>query len=84
MNKAFMVFSGYPQDGCLLVFAENRNKAKSVSVSSPFDWEYSQMNTRRQPDYDKYSESDTAYVVESNDDLPKDAPPFFADEAYEI
>ena len=79
MNKAFMVFSGYPQDGCLLVFAENRNKAKSVSVSSPFDWEYQEMNTERQPNYDKYSKHDSPHIMECNDDLPKDAPTFFTD-----
>ena len=84
MNKAFMVFSGYPQDGCLLVFAENRNKAKSISVGQLFDWEYCQINTRRQPEYDKHSEKDSAYIVESNDDLPEDAPPFFANEGFEF
>ena len=79
-----MIFSGYPQDGCLLAFAENRNKAKSVSVSGPFDWEYSEMNTRRVPAYDKYSEQDDSYVIECNDDLPKEAPPFFSDESYDM
>jgi len=77
MNKAFMIFSGCPSDGCLLVFAENRNKAKSLSVGSNWDWEYQDMNSRREPEYDKYATKPMR--IEDNSELPEGAPPFFSD-----
>jgi len=73
--KAYMVFSGYPSDGCLLVYAETRNKAKYLATGSLFDWEYWEINTRREPEYDKYH--DAPLVIEDNNDLPDDAPDFF-------
>ena len=81
MNKAFMIFSGSPSDGCLLVFAENRNKAKFLAVGSNFDWEYRDMNTRREPDYDKYATKELR--IEDNSELPDGAPSFFWEETYD-
>ena len=81
--KAYMVFSGYPQDGCLLVYAETSNKAKSLCVGHDFDWEYTQMNSRRQPDYDQHFNG-TNTIIECNDDLQKGVPPFFSDAGIEI
>ncbi|GMR15843.1 MAG: hypothetical protein BMS9Abin31_0137 [Gammaproteobacteria bacterium] len=76
--KAYMIFSGYPQDGCLLVFAESRNKAKyAVSISGYFDWDYENMNSRRMKPYDKYYKGRS--MVDCNDDLPKNAPSFYSD-----
>ena len=77
--KAFMVFSGYPCDGCLLVFAETRNKAKAAALNHSFEWEYIHMNTRRQPDYDKYSCEVGLTVIDDNDGLPSDAPDFYSE-----
>ena len=77
--KAFMVFSGYPSDGCFLVFADSSNKAKSLvsGNGSPFEWEYIDMNARRVPDYDCYAGKVKYPIVDCNQDLPNDAPPFF-------
>ncbi len=79
MIKAFMVYSGFPSDGCQLVFAETANKAKSMCVGHLQDWDYVDMNCRRMPRFDEFVDSDYPYLVDDNIDLPKDAPRFYAD-----
>ncbi len=78
--KAYMTFSRCPSEGCELVYANNRNEAKKLSTHNNFEWEYIDINTKRIPHYDKYS--DSVAVFESNDDLPDCAPDFFLDEIY--
>lgn len=76
--KAFMVYSGYPQDGCILVFAESHNKAKSMCINNLFCWEYIEMNCKRVPNYDGcFNEP---IVIEDNDALPKGVEPFYTHE----
>lgn len=77
--KAFMIYAGWPQDGCILCFAETRNKARHACTGILFEWEYAEMSTKRVPDYDKYAEEVGPAVIETNDDLPKGAPPFYRD-----
>ena len=77
--KAFMIYSGWPQDGCLLVFAESANKAKSMCVGVLFDWEYTEMNSRRVKDFDKVAEAVGKAIIETNDDLPEWADKFYSD-----
>jgi len=81
MNKAFMTFSGSPMDGCELVYAETANKARNMSAGGNFDWDYTDINAHRKPEYDKYC--DKPCVIECNDDLPKGAPLFFRDFGYD-
>ena len=77
--KAYMVFSGDPQDGCMLIYAETANKATSFGVGQLFDWDYIQMNCRRMPDYDQYADQITCQLIETNADLPEGAHPFYSD-----
>ncbi len=80
--KAYHLFCGYPLDGSLLVFAETRNKARMKALrSGPYDWEYEYIHIRanRAEEWDKYA--DVERIVETNDELPEDAPPFYDDEA---
>lgn len=73
--KAYMLFSGYPQDGCLLVYAETRNKARYLGTGSPWHWDYEDINSFRRPKFDQYCDEPRAF--ETDDDLPDDAPEFY-------
>ena len=75
--KVFVTFCGSTWDGCLLVVAETRNKARAMAVGSPWSWEYRDINSRRVPEYDKYF--DKPQVIEANDELPDGAPDFYLD-----
>jgi hypothetical protein len=79
--KAYMTFSGYPSDGCELVYAVSRNQAKQLSTHNNFEWEYIDINTKRVPIYDEFYYG--ASVIECNSDLPPKAPKFFIDTCYE-
>jgi len=76
--KAYMVFSGDPYDGCILVFAETANKARSISYDSLFHWDYIGTLAHRCRDYDQYYNGRA--IIESNSDLPKGAPDFYNDD----
>ena len=78
-DKAFMVFSGFPCDGCQLVFAETRNKAKVLTIGHLWEWDYVDMNVRRLPEYDKYADKVSHQLIDDNDELPEDAPDFYSD-----
>jgi hypothetical protein len=41
-------------------------------------WEYIYTSARRAPSWDRYAAGER--VIETNDDLPKDAEPFYIDE----
>ena len=73
--KAYIVFDEDPYWGCVLVYAENRNKAKMASYNKLFKWDYIDMTALRRPDYDKYYNGNP--VIETNGDLPNDAPEFY-------
>ncbi|MCK5602836.1 hypothetical protein KAR91_13225, partial [Candidatus Pacearchaeota archaeon] len=53
-----MADSGYTADGCLLVFAETRNLARSVTsrngIADGFLDEYEHIRCRRMPLFDKW------------------------------
>ncbi len=83
--KAFYVFSCDPLDGTLLVFAETASRARYRAFKDGlYDWsswdEYTDIRARRAPEWDKYADSER--VVETNDDLPDGAPPFYNDEGW--
>ena len=80
--KAYMVFSGEPQWGCILVYADNRNKAKAKCVGWSFDWDYVEMNAKRKPEFDKYYPELKHDIVDENAELPEGAPAFYAN--YEV
>lgn len=73
--KAWNAFCFSPRDGCLLVYAENRNKARYIASRSLWEWEYNLITAVRVKDYDEYY--DKAEYFETNDDLPVDAPAFY-------
>jgi hypothetical protein len=78
--KAFAVSWGDPDDhGCVLCYATGRNQARAYSLRyGPwYGAEYIEMTARRAPDFDQYSEGEPAYIIETNDELPEGAPPFF-------
>ena len=81
MNKAYMVFPGDdPFDqGCVLTFAESRNKAKSFTmIYGPWmGITYLEMNARRIKRFDKHSPVNGPKIFETNEELPE---PFFNDE----
>lgn len=77
--RAWHVFQGEPTEGSLLIFASNRNRAKTVGFKKgPWEWEgYLTLSARRAPEWDKFALEER--VIEANDELPKDAPPFYDD-----
>ena len=77
MLKAYNVYPGNnPFDyGCILVFAETRNKARTIGWhQGPWFSEYMEMSARRVKRFDKYTIGVEPYIIESNDELPE---PFF-------
>lgn len=57
---------------CLLVFARDRNEARSLSFHHGFwNCDYIYFHAIRKPIFDQYAQSDVAYAVETNDDLPE-------------
>ena len=80
--KAWMADSGYPGDGCLLVFAPTRNLARSVTsrngIAAGFLDEYQYIRCRRMPAFDKWYRGQA--IIETNEDLPKECPLTFYSE----
>ena len=74
--KAWIADGGSPVEGCLLVFAETRNKAKAVTVNNGicvgFLDEYRYVRCRRMPEFDEWYRDKA--IVEQNIDLPKECP----------
>ena len=67
-------------DGCVLVFAETRNQARSVACKEgPWcGWyEYPDFKALRVPAFDQYAEGEESYFIEFNRELPEGAEPFF-------
>lgn len=80
---AFMVYPGEsPRNGCLLVYAENRNQARQFAATKgPFMEDYIEMRARRVPSFDQYSHgTGLPFCFETNDDLPPGAPEFYDDQ----
>ncbi len=76
--KAWMTFDTDETDGCLLVYAETRNKARSVASRGIWeDWEYISITARRAKNFDKYYKG--INCIEDNDELPDGAPNFYSD-----
>ena len=80
--KAWCVYPGNNtfDEGCILVFAISRNKAKSLGLSKG-PWiglEYLDFKAKRTPAFDKYFNKNNL-IIETNNELPKDAPDFFAE-----
>ena len=81
--RAWCVFCGHPSDGCLLVFASTRNKARTTGLSKglwEWDW-YIDIRATRAPEHDKYATGSEPYVVHENADLPEGAKPFYWNES---
>ena len=75
--KAYIVYPGdNPHDeGCILVFTENRHKARlRGALQGPWCVPYMEMNARRAKDFDKQAKGNVTYHVETNDELDE---PFF-------
>ena len=81
-NKAYVVYPGNDpyDDGCVLVFAENRNKARSFTMTyGPWVGNtYLEMNARRVKQFDQYA-TDKPKIYDTNDGLPE---PFFTEPEY--
>ena len=80
--KAYCVCYGNELGGGILVFAHNRNEARTIGFKKG-PWmadDYIYMKARRVPGFDKYAKMDTPYFVDSNDQLPV---PFFSEEKEE-
>lgn len=76
--KAWHVHDGEPGEASELVFATTRNMARSLSCRAGlWEWEYQNTTAKRAPKWDAYA--DRERVIEHNDQLPKDAPHFYAD-----
>lgn len=75
--KAYMTFSYDPAEGCVLIYATTRNKARYISSNSLFCWDYDGINAIRKPKFDKYYNG--VSVIETNKYLPTDAPDFYID-----
>ena len=90
MLKAYCVFAGdSPWDWgyVLLVYAQDASKARWHGYQEFFsgDVEFIEMRARRAADFDQYCSTDdgrTSYSIDTNDDLPADAPDFYSDELY--
>jgi hypothetical protein len=82
--RAWIVFSGEPYDGCLLVYARNRNEARSTGFrKGPWEWsDYIDVDAHRRPRYDAYATGNQPYIIETNDELPDGAEPFYDDNLY--
>ncbi len=80
--KAYWVYCYSPEDGILLVFAETANKARAKAYQDgPYDWkfEYLDIRAKRAKEWDRYASGER--IIETNDELPAGAPPFYHNEA---
>jgi len=85
MLKAYMVYPGdnIQEMGCLLVFAHGRNAARLLGFHEfPSECAYIEFNAIRKPEFDIYVrlDTDTPYSIDTNDELPEGAPPFYTEE----
>lgn len=69
--KAYCVFIDNPFDGCLLVFAKTRGRAKMMWWDN---YEYTAISANRIKIYDEYIEDDKPREFMDNDDLLAFAP----------
>ena len=77
---AWHIFDGDPYEASLLVFAASRNRARYIAYRYCL-WDYQEyvhVSARRAPPWDGLF--DCEKVVETNEDLPAGAPPFYNDE----
>ena len=82
--KAWSVFPGDApcDDGCIIVYAPTKNKAKlhAHQYGPWLGYSYVDYKAKRLKDYDKFHDSlrpTTPYHYESNIELPGDAPEFW-------
>ena len=69
-------------DGSFLVFAETRNRARTAAFSVAL-WghkSYAGITATRAREWDKYADSEC--VINSNDELPEGAEPFYDENGY--
>lgn len=78
--KAWLAFDYDPHEGCVLIFAETRGRAKTLCLGTGFFDEYIALSAIRKPEYDKYALEEK--VMEGNDELPDGAPTFFNEGIY--
>ena len=74
---AYHVFAGDPQDGSLLVFAPTANRARTLGMrKGPWEWDsYIDTRAQRAPTWDGLFSEEK--VIETNDELPEGAAPFY-------
>ncbi len=81
MLKAYNTYPGEDpfEDGCILVFANNRNEARLIGYrSGPWmEVTYLEMSATRVKKFDKYVSQTQPYFEDTNDNLPE---PFFTTE----
>jgi len=81
--KAWCVHDGWPEEGCLLVYAETRNRARHLFVvHHPLigDFEYRHTVATRAPKWDGLFKDER--VLCDNSELPEGTPAvFWCDEA---
>ena len=73
--KAYRVHDGEPAEGCLLVFAPNINRAKTLAFAVGWMPEWTMIRVQRKPVWDEYATAEK--VIERNEDLPASAPTFY-------
>ena len=82
--KAWCVFESNPHDGCILVYANTRNRARSLGFYKgpwAWDWEsYMTTNARRAKDWDHVFNEEK--IIEGNDELPDGTDKFYIDDDY--
>lgn len=78
--KAYIVYPGdNPIDeGCQLVFAENRNQARQYGLRY-WQADYVNMRANRRPEYDQWmpANAELPFAYETNEDLPEGCPAFY-------
>lgn len=79
---AWIADEGDPDDGCLLVFAHTRNKARVVASNNGIAYgfldEYVHVRCRRVPKFDKWYRGKN--IIDTNYGLPEGAPNFYSEE----
>ena len=77
--RAWHCYNFLPCEGSLLVHAETRNRARTLASKSSWEWPYIEIDAVL-ADKAQQPFAIRQRVIESNDELPEGAPPFYSDE----
>lgn len=78
--KAWACYWGCEIEWSILILAETRGKAKVMFLCEIGEYEFTAVNTQRQPHYDGASDKPLACMT--NSDIPDGYPEFYYEEAY--